>query len=371
MKDRNKRSICGRDECPCGGGHAETVAHTFKDCPRSKRLWDLVLAQWRQVTGEKKVTSHGRIVLLGDRSVTWETEADEAEWAGLEEPWAITHKVTLHVLLEERNRDAAPHPGTRRTAAQLYQKVQNTVQRVADMRWHAARASRRRDGGHAMTRFRARWEAPGLAVITADASKAQVVLFMRETVRARWRRPAGSARDFRSQQHAPPTTVPPDLIQIFVEGDADTRKKNAPPPPAGYGAIATAGGGEGEIFQIGGQIVAGRTPNVKTTTKNLADLVAFTRALQWAKSHARARDRPICVRYNSEYAARIATGAWRAKKHKAFAEEARRAWAQLKRDRGGRVWMQHVRSEDYDFMLAGGLAREGKAGQSIYSETVG
>ena len=80
----------------------------------------------------------------------------------------------------------------------------------------------------------------------------------------------------------------------------------------------------GEIFRIGGQIAKGVTPNVKTTTQNLAHLVAFTRALQWAHSNGRALGRPICIRYNSEYAARIATGAWKAKKHKAFAEEARR-----------------------------------------------
>ena len=40
----NKRGICQRDTCPCGGGHAETVEHTFKDCPRSRRLWELVTA---------------------------------------------------------------------------------------------------------------------------------------------------------------------------------------------------------------------------------------------------------------------------------------------------------------------------------------
>ena len=322
------------------------------------------------MTGEVKVTRHGRIVLLGDRSVSWETEADEAEWAGLEEPFAIVHKVTLHVLLEERNRDAAPRAATRRTAAQLYQKVMSTVQRVVDLRWSAARASRRQDAGHAMSRFRTQWEAPGLAVISADASKAQVVLFMREAVRARWRRPASSARDFRHQQFAPPTPAPSDMIQVYVAGDADTRKTDAPPPPAGYGAVATQGGGVGEIFRIGGQIVARRTPNVKTTTGNLANLVAFARALQWAHSNYRARGRPICIRYNSEYAARIATGAWRAKKHKAFAEEARRAWAQLKHDRGGRVWMQHVSSSHPDCVVADRLARAGKNGHSEYSETV-
>ena len=164
---------------------------------------------------------------------------------------------------------------------------------------------------------------------------------------------------------------PGDIIHIYTAGDADTRKKGEPPPPAGYGAIATQGGGVGEIFRMGGQIVARSTPNVKTTTSNLAELVAFTRALQWAHTHPRAKGKPICVRYQCEYAARIATGAWRAKKHKAFAEEARRAWAQLKRDRGGRVWMKHVWREHLDYLIAGGLARTGKQGQSTYSETVG
>ena len=127
----------------------------------------------------------------------------------------------------------------------------------------------------------------------------------------------------------------------------------------------------GEVFRIGGTIVAGRTPHVNTTTQNLADLVAFTRALEWAHSHCRARGRPICVRYNSEYAARIATGAWRAKKHKAMAAEARRAWARLKRDRNGRVWMQYVRRDHPDYVIADGLAYAGKRGQSAHSETVG
>ena len=101
----------------------------------------------------------------------------------------------------------------------------------------------------------------------------------------------------------------------------------------------------------------------------MAELVAFTRALQWAHSHSRARGQPVCIRYNSEYAARIATGAWKAKKHKAFAEEARRAWAQLKRDRSGQAWMQHVWHEDADYLLAGGLAQRGKSGRFEYSET--
>ena len=194
-----------------------------------------------------------------------------------------------------------------------------------------------------------------------------VVLFMRKETRARWRRPATSARAFRSQQHAPPDPMPSDTIEIYTGGAADVRKKNMPPPPAGYGYAAYEGypGIFWKLrFEGAGQIVAMQTTNVKTTTENLAELVAFTRALQWAQSFYYATGRPICIRYTSEYAARIATGAWKARKHKAMAAEAQRAWASLKRSNGGRVWMRHTPRHD----LAHRLAGQGKAGAWVYRE---
>ena len=112
---------------------------------------------------------------------------------------------------------------------------------------------------------------------------------------------------------------------------------------------------------MAGQIVAGRTPNVKTTTCNLAELVAFTRALQWAHQHARGK--AVCVRYGSEYASRISTGAWKPKKHKEMAEEARRAWAQLKQANGERTWMRHSKSRLH--IAAQKLATRGKGGEHV------
>ena len=38
-----------------------------------------------------------------------------------------------------------------------------------------------------------------------------------------------------TQQYAPPDPLPPDTLEIYAEGSADARKKNTPPPPAGYG----------------------------------------------------------------------------------------------------------------------------------------
>ena len=82
-----------------------------------------------------------------------------------------------------------------------------------------------------------------------------------------------------------------------------------------------------------------------------------------------ARGKPVCIRYHSEYAARISTGAWKAKKHKAMAEEAQRAWAQLQRISGGRAWMQHA-PDAGNYAVAGGLAKAGKGGASVYAQVV-
>ena len=110
-----------------------------------------------------------------------------------------------------------------------------------------------------------------------------------------------------------------------MAGDADARKKDAPPPPAGCGVVAVESGSDERIFTICGQITTA-TPGVKTVTGNLAALVAFTRALLWAAQDPLANpilargqaDRPICIRYANEYAAMIATGVWQPKKHKAI-----------------------------------------------------
>ncbi len=96
-----------------------------------------------------------------------------------------------------------------------------------------------------------------------------------------------------------------------------------------------------------------------TITRNLAELIAFTRALQWAHRNALAQGRPICIRYSFEFAARISTGAWKARKHKQVADEARRAWKALKQARG-QVWIRHARAG-----AARDLAVRGQQGERI------
>ena len=93
-------------------------------------------------------------------------------------------------------------------------------------------------------------------------------------------------------------------------------------------------------------------PHVLTTTSNLAELVAFTRAVDWAHANRLGYGKPVCIRYDSMYAAHIATGIWKAKKHKPMAQAARQAWARLKRSKEGRAWMKHVRESTGERALA-------------------
>ena len=83
-----------------------------------------------------------------------------------------------------------------------------------------------------------------------------------------------------------------------------------------------------------------------------------------------ARGSPICIRYDSEYAARISTGQWKARKHKLMAQEARNAWAQLKQRSGGRVWTRHASQYDPNYSGARKRAIEGKHGKHVYAAII-
>ena len=366
----NKRALAHRDTCPCGAGHAETVEHTFKDCVRSSVVWRRIADAWRAATGETKLDpTNPRTVLMGDRSAHWLDETEEAEFAGLEEPWAVIHKTTLWTIHEERNKDAAPRARPRRSAAQLLQKIETVTERLASDRWHAACSVRRSDGGRSMTAFRKRWQAPGIAAIRDDGG-VKVVLFMSEANRLNWL--SGTRR---AQQNAPPDPLPDGTISIYTDGSAIPRKLGHPPPPAGYGLKAVTGGAgpehaDGrELYEECGQINARSSehPHVLTTTSNLAELVAFTRAVDWAHANRLAHGKPVCIRYDSMYAAHIATGIWKAKKHKPMAHAARQAWARLKRSKEGRAWMKHVRGHTGNRWneRADRLADQGRGGKSV------
>ena len=80
----------------------------------------------------------------------------------------------------------------------------------------------------------------------------------------------------------------------------------------------------------------------------------------------RASGCPLVIRYTNEYAAAVATGLWKPRKHKEMAAKAKRAWEQLRQQRDGTVYIQHAPAAQQWAAKAADLAARGKTGEQVY-----
>ena len=78
----------------------------------------------------------------------------------------------------------------------------------------------------------------------------------------------------------------------------------------------------------------------------------------------------MCIRYDCTYAAMIASGAWKPKKHKEAAEDARRAWRAAWHSTNGRLWLQRRKRGGHELHVADVLASKGARGVETYAATV-
>ena len=65
---------------------------------------------------------------------------------------------------------------------------------------------------------------------------------------------------------------------------------------------------------------------VMQKTNNVSELVAFIHALRYARTAPEARDKSICLRHDSKYAALVSCGVYKGKKNKALVAIARDEW---------------------------------------------
>ena len=219
------------------------------------------------------------------------------------------------------------------------------------------------------------WQSPGLIAVAAGDTAIKLILFMSAEARGRWEKQGDSlrSRHYRNQAFAPPRYLPRDTVSVFTDGSAVPRKLGQLFPPAGYGVVAVTGGRGHEHH--GGSLVhehcaplGPSVPNLETSTNNSAELLGFTRALQWADRQHEAHGRPVCMRYDSVYAAMIASGTWRPKAHRALAREAQEAWSDLYATTGGQLWLRHVRGHRGHVWntRADKLANDGRQGRRLF-----
>ena len=236
----------------------------------------------------------------------------------------------------------------------MLRTVERLAQAIVTHRWDDAM---RRDAGgdaDAMRAYRGKWEGPGFVCFSPDTHTPTLIFFMAAAARARWKAQCVTQKEQqRSQDFAPPDALPDGTISIFTDGSAQTTRPDQPPLPAGYGAAAVHKGvghehtNGVEIFTISGQINA-RDPGVVLTknaniSNNVAELLAFTKGLRWARTHPSAAGRAIVMRYDSKYAALVSAGTWKAKKNRVLALQAQREWKLTAIAKRGQLWMRHVK----------------------------
>ena len=350
----NKAHICNRpDVCPCcHAGKSETVFHTFHECVRSRRVWEITCKQWRSVTGEHKVkASEPAITLLGDRSMTWLDDVEQSEYGALGEPWAVIHHATLHAIRLERERDAAQRTPDRHTAQQVVDHAERLVRQVVEMRWAEARAAERgagskADGSTPTQLFRGKWEGAGFLAVDDSSQKVKLLFYMREAQRNKWKRniKEGCSRE---QEFAPPATLPKGTVSVFTDGSAVYDKNVKAWVAAGFG-LTTVTDGDGHEHEDGQQRHEHYGPieigdeGTEQKTNNVAELHAFIHALRWCRAPENI-ETPTVLRYDSKYAALITTGVYKAKKNKKLVRVAQTEWKQTYKAKPNKLWMRHVR----------------------------
>ena len=102
---------------------------------------------------------------------------------------------------------------------------------------------------------------------------------------------------------------------------------------AGFGFVAVKGGdgpehdGGSSIHEHQGPVDLGDFGGaVRNRTNNVSELVAFIHALRYARTAPEARDKSICLRHDSKYAALVSCGVYKGKKNKALVAIARDEW---------------------------------------------
>ena len=117
---------CAHKACTQCPGTPDSVEHKYHACPRTRRVWELVLRAWEALTGEQLDASDPWVTLWGLGPQAWEDGAKPRPPAR-EEVWQVVHKSTLLAIHEMWRRPA-------RKAHHVYQRVQTLVQQMASDR---------------------------------------------------------------------------------------------------------------------------------------------------------------------------------------------------------------------------------------------
>ena len=157
----------------------ETAAHVHHKCPKAKAVWQVVVADWNEKTGDQVRTADLTAAVAGLRTcppgVTGEAKA---EWEAGEPAWRLLHAVTLHEIYRARCRThaayhASPQTSPKATSTKhVVRRIKLRLQQRIEYEHEKAKYARQHSHEEGpMAAFQRHWVTPGAAVVTKQGPK--------------------------------------------------------------------------------------------------------------------------------------------------------------------------------------------------------
>lgn len=368
------------DALPIGrrvGDGADSLDDLLFEDAIARSFWDMILSAWCSRVEDQDwaafslqhARSHGvddltkRAIALGMRP-TAQDECDDA-WHVLR-ACAIEALVDAHRAKRIRDEDAnANDISTDEAALTAYAACRKAFQATllhahraaADNEQHnLAAAHRKQQGAH--DRMRLAWDAAFLAttIATNDSGVRQTLLppppMVTNTAAAPIVNTAHARNTLKRINTNPPQQLPPNTRVIYTDGSGpETGRTRSGDMPAGWGFVVLRGGdGDTEPNAVEahrecGKVIVNEPSHPDSLgadrpTNNTAELSAIAHALRYALSDPSGP--PVLIRFDSKYAARMATGRGRSRTNKALVRSVQRLWQRTSVHLRGNLWCKHV-----------------------------
>jgi ribonuclease HI len=230
----------------------------------------------------------------------------------------VIHKSTLKAIdLEWKRRPP-------RKAHQMYEEMKRTVNRLVKDRWEET------GGGET---FASTWLDTGLVQIKGRG---------RIMTHRMWAKDMKPEMAKAKEKGTTKTAAPQGILEIYTDGTGGKGREDG---GAGWGWVAVKHGKEimagsgGVCLDTNHQAWEG----AEKGTNNTAEITAVIRALAWAREQ---REKEVCIRYDSEYAASMTQGKWRPRQNKALVARAKEALRAT--EKSVTVYWSHIKGHSGD-----------------------
>ena len=315
----------------CGCADADT-RHRYAGCPEVRELWGQVLGAWRRISGGERLDPGDEwVTAWGARWATWGSKEEQEAYEGeeMEEVFQVIHKATIQAVHEAAGRRSAGD------ARHMYNRVQGLTRRmIAD-----------RAASVASARFQKVWVEPGYVREGKGGGGAgrEVDMwgtdFKRNKAGGKNGGGSGVGAAKEAEKRRAEGMVAGGAMEIYTDGSGQEAG-------AGWGWVAVVQGQERRARR--GPVVTDKAQvgwrGAEKATNNTGELTAVLEALEWAEG---AGVKALVIRYDSEYAACMTKGEWKAKANKELVGQCRAALGRAE-GAGCKVGWKHVKGHSGD-----------------------